>query len=76
MDYQCEDQTSHYDASSKTREVPLKKLIKELFTPTECDNQYSTYVLEKLTVTGTQELPDNLEDEKKSIYKYLSISGS
>ena len=48
MDYQCKDITSHYSASSKTREVPLKKLIKELFTPIYHDNQDSTNILEKL----------------------------
>ena len=54
MEYQCEDQTSHYAALSKTREVPLKKIIKELFTPTDRDNQDSTNVVEKLTVIGIQ----------------------
>ena len=39
MDYQCEDWTSHYGASSKTWKVLLKNLIKELFTSTERDNQ-------------------------------------
>ena len=48
MDYQCEDQTSHYVASSKIREVPLEELIKEIFTPTDRDNQDITNVLEKL----------------------------
>ena len=60
MDYQWEDWTSHYAASSKTREVPLKKLIKELFTLTDRDNQDSTNVLDKLTVIGIQELLDEL----------------
>ena len=56
MDYQCEYRTSHYAESSKTREVPLKKLIKEIFTLTDRDNQDITNVLEKLTVIGIQEL--------------------
>ena len=30
MDYQCKYRTSHYYASSKTKEVPLKNLMKEL----------------------------------------------
>ena len=62
MEYQCEYWTSNYAASSKTREVPLKKLIKELFTLTDRDNQYRTNVLEKLTVIGIQALLDELED--------------
>ena len=76
MDYHCEDWTSHYAASSKTMEVPLKKLIKELFTPTDRDTQYSTNFLEKLTVIGIQELLYELEYEKKDTYKDISISGS
>ena len=75
MDYQCKYRTSHYAVSSKTREVPIKKLIKELFTPTDRDNQDRTNVLDKLTVIGIQELLGELEDEKKATYKYISISG-
>ena len=56
--------------------MPPKKRIKELFTPTDRDKQDITNVLEKLTVIGIQELFDELEDEKKSTYKYISISGS
>ena len=56
--------------------MPLKKLIKELFTPTYHDNQDITNFLEKITVIGIQELLDGLEDEKKATYKYLSISRS
>ena len=54
MDNQYEHRTSHYAVTSKTREVPLKKLIKELFTPTDRDNQDITNVHEKLTVIGIQ----------------------
>ena len=73
MDYQCEDQTSHYAASSNTIEVPLMNLIKELFALTDCDNQDITNVLEKMNAIGIQSLLDELEYEKKSTYKYLSI---
>ena len=45
MDYQCEDRTSNYSVSSNTREVPLKKLIKGIFTFTDRDNKYSTNFL-------------------------------
>ena len=60
MDYQCKDRTSNYSVSSNTREVPLKKLIKEIFAPTGCDNQDISNVLEKLTVIDIQELLDEL----------------
>ena len=62
IDYQCEDQTSYYAVSSKTKEVPLNKLVKEIFTPTKSDNQDSTNVLEKLAFIFIQELLDDLED--------------
>ena len=58
MYYHCKYRTSHYAASSKTRELLLKKFIKELFTPTDRGNQYSTNVLDKLTVFGIQALMD------------------
>ena len=74
MDYQCKDRTSHYSVSSKTSQVPLNKLIKELFTLTYRDNQYRTNFLERLTVIGIQALLDEVEYYKKATYKYLSIS--
>ena len=40
MDYQCEGQTSHYAASSKTREVFLKKLMKEQTVTTKTALMY------------------------------------
>ena len=58
MDYQYEYLTSHYAASSKTREVPLKKLLKELLNPTDRDNQEITNVPEKIGVIGIRELLD------------------
>ena len=76
MDYQCKDRTSHYAASSRTRGVPLKNLIKELFTPTDRDNQDITNILGKLTAIGIQELLYELVDDNKATHKYISISGS
>ena len=62
MDYQCKDRTYYYSVSSNTKEVPLNKLVKEIFTPTKSDNQDSTNVLEKLAFIFIQELLDDLED--------------
>ena len=59
-----------------TKTVPLKDLIKELFSPTNLDNQDSTEILETITTIGIEALIDELLDEKKATYKYLSISGS
>ena len=54
----------------------MKELIKELFSPTNLDNQDITKMLENITTIGIQALIDELLDEKKATYKYLSISGS
>ena len=67
---------SHYVKKSNTKAVPLKMLIKELFTPTDSDNQGSTEMLEKVAAIGIQAILDELLDEKKATYKYLSISGT
>ena len=40
------------------------------------DNQDSTEILEKLAGVGIVALIDELEDEKKATYKYLSVSGT
>ena len=61
---------------AKTKAVPLKMLIKELFTPADPDNQSSTEMLEKVAAIGIQAIIDELLDEKKATYKYLSISGT
>ena len=76
MDYQWKYWTYHYVTSSKIREGPLKKIIKELFTPKDRDNQDTPNFLEKLNLSGVQALLDELEDDKKSTFKYLSLSGS
>ena len=67
---------SHYVKKSKTKAVPLKMLIKELFTPADPDNQSSSKMLEKVAAIGIQAILDELLDEKKATYKYLSISGT
>ena len=54
----------------------MKELIKELFSPTNLDNQDSTEMLEMITTIGIQALIDELLDKKKFIYKYLYILGS
>ena len=54
----------------------MKELIKELLCPTNLDNQDSIEMLETITTIGIQALIDELIDEKKATYKYVSISGS
>ena len=66
----------HYVKKAKTKAVPLKMLIKKLFTPADPDNQSSTEMLEKVAAIGIQAILNKLLDEKKATYKYLSISGT
>ena len=54
----------------------MKELIKELFLPTNLDNQDSTEMLETIITIVTQALIDELLDDNKATYKYMSISGS
>ena len=67
---------SDYVVASNTKAVPLKELVKELFTPTKLDNQDSTEILEKIVGIGIQALIDELEDKSKATYKYTSVSGT
>ena len=76
MEYELKNKKSDFVEASQTEVVPLKELIKELFSPTNLDNQDSTKMLETIATIGTQALIDELIDEKKATYKYLAISGS
>ena len=76
LEYQFENKTTDFVEKSETKALPLKMLIKELFTPSDRENKYSTDMLEKLAVIGIQAMIDELEDKTKATYKYLSISGT
>ena len=76
MEYEFKNKKSEFVEASQTKAVPLKELIKELFSPTNLDNQDITKMLETITIIGIQALIDELLDKKKATYKYLSISGS
>ena len=65
-EYEFKKKKMHYVEKSNTKAMPLKELIKELFTPTDCDNQDSTEMLEKLAGLGIQALVNELEDKKKA----------
>ena len=76
LGYELKNKKSEFVEASQTKAVPLKELIKELLSPTNLDNKDITEMLETITTIGIQALIDELLDEKKSNYKYLSISGS
>ena len=76
MEYEFKNKKSEFVEASQTKAVPLKELIKELFSPTNLNNQDSTEMLETITKIGIQALVYELLYKKKAAYKYLSISGS
>ena len=76
MEYEFKNKKSDSVEALQTKAVPLKELIKELYSPINLDNQDITKMLETITTIGIQALIDDLLDEKKATYKYLSISGS
>jgi hypothetical protein len=66
-----ENKKTDYVEPSKTKAVPLKNLIKELFRSVNKDNQNSTEMLEKLVGVGIAALIGKLEDKKKTSYRYF-----
>ena len=75
MENEFENKKSAYVGESKEKAFPLKELIKEMFSPENLDNQDSIDTLEKIAAIVTEALVVEMEDEKKTTYKYLSISG-
>ncbi|KAL7546176.1 hypothetical protein ACHAWF_015185 [Thalassiosira exigua] len=73
---QFEDSTSHIVETSRTKAVPLSRLLDELFSPCDVDNQESTEMLEKVAAVGIEAMKKELLDETKATHKYLSVSGS
>ena len=76
LEYEFKNKKSEFVEALQTKAVPLKEIIKELFSPTNLDNQDRTEMIETITTIGIQALIDELLDEKKATYKYLSILGS
>ena len=75
LEYDFENKTSAYVGESKEKAVPLKELVKELFSPENLDNHKSTDTLDKIASIGILAFVVEMENEKKATYKYLSISG-
>ena len=75
MEYEFENKKSAYVEESKEKAVPLKELVKELFSPENLDNQDSTDTLENIAAIGFAALVVEMENIKKPTYKYLSITG-
>ena len=61
---------------SNTKEVHLALLRDELFYPTIEDNQDSTDLVKELAVVSAKAYLDELRNENKASYKYLSSSRS
>ena len=65
LEYEFENKKSAYVEESKEKAVPLKDLVKELFSPENLDNQDSTDTLEKISAIGIAALVVDMENEKK-----------
>ena len=77
LDYMFETKSlDNVQSNAEQKQVINKRLIKELFAPSDRDNQDSTKMLEAIAAVGIQAFVDELEHKKKATYKYLSISGS
>ena len=64
LEYEFENKRSAYVEDSKEKTVPLKELVKELFSPENLDNQDSTDTLEKIAAIGIAALVVNMENGK------------
>ena len=76
LTYKFDEKQTEFIKSSQTEAVPYKMLLKELFQPTDRDNQDCTPMLKKIANIGIRAFLVELEDENKATYKYLSISQS
>ena len=66
LEYEFKNKKCAFFEALHTKDVPLKELIKELFLPTNLNNQDSTKMIETITTIGIQALIDELLDEKKA----------
>jgi hypothetical protein len=62
-------------SSSSEKVCPLKDLRQELFHPRDQDNKESTPMLEELAVIAAQAWIDELVDDHKGTWRFLSDSG-
>jgi len=76
LTHQFEKKESEFIAKSGTKSTTWKMLIEELFSPQDEDNKNSTDMLKKVAATAINAMIEEMEDESKATYKYLSISGS
>ena len=76
LTHQFENKQSEFIAKSGTKSTTWKMLIEELFSPQDEDNKNSTHMLKKVAASAIKAMIDEMEDESKATYKYLSISGS
>ena len=76
MDHKLKQQkTNYFNSTSTTKAVPLQELYKELFSPTDQDNKYSTQMLEYIGVVSATRWLQELLDPNKASYTLISESG-
>eukprot|EP00957_Ditylum_brightwellii_P166179 12651142-Ditylum_brightwellii.AAC.1 len=64
------------DDKTNMKAVSFAMIRDELFHPTNIDNKESTSTLEHLAPTEATVIIDDMTDQKKATFKYLSCSGS
>ena len=74
IEYESENKMSDFVVASSTKAVPLKELVKELFSSTNLDNQDSTEILELLSddIFDAEEKPV-ITDELVSFYEVILL---
>ena len=56
LEYELKNKKSEFVEASQKKAVPLKEIIKKLFSPTNLNNQDSTKMLKTITTIGIQAL--------------------
>ena len=70
-----QQKTNYFNSTSTTKSFHIKKIRKQLFSPTDQDNKDSTKILEDLGFFAVTRWVQELLDPKKAIYPLMSESG-
>ena len=67
--------TGYFNNTAKEKAFPLKELLKELFTPVDQDNKYTTPIFQNIDVVVAERWIEELLDPTKVTYMLMSESG-
>ena len=66
------NRTGYFNDTAKEKAFPLKEFLKELFTPVDQDNKYTTPILDNLAVVAAERWIEELLDPTKVTYMLMS----